>query len=78
MTDKHMSEFLRTWKDGKLEPCTVSEFTRGLRRYAGWAQAEYGVLSSPAAHLSERLNAAADLIDDMWNRVGSIIKAGND
>lgn len=53
---------MQTWKDGKLKPCTVEEFTQGLRRLAGWADKEFSYKSDPAAHLGERLNAAADLI----------------
>lgn len=69
-----MSNHLKTWKDGQLQPCTIHEFTQGLRRYAEWADERFSVRSDTAAHLGERLNAAADLIDDMWNRVGAVLK----
>lgn len=54
---------LKTWKNGQLVECELLEFTQGLRRHAGWADAEFRVRSDPAAHLGERLTAAADVID---------------
>lgn len=54
---------LKTWKDGQRKPCSPEEFAAGLRRYAEYAKQEFGVLSSPSAHLSERLEAAADQLD---------------
>jgi hypothetical protein len=59
----------KTWIAGQLKPCTPQEFTQGLRRYAGWADMEFGTRSDPAAHLSERLNAAADFIDALVSSV---------
>lgn len=57
---------IKAWKDGQLKPCTMAEFTHQLRRFAGWADQEFGTRSDSAAHLGERLNAAADLIDHLF------------
>ncbi len=54
---------LTTWKNGRLEPCTLAEFICGLRRHAGWADQEFGIRSDAAAHLGQRLNAAADALE---------------
>lgn len=58
---------LKAWSNGRLESCTLPEFVRSLRRYAGWADQEFGSRSDPAAHLGERLNAAADALVAMSN-----------
>lgn len=54
---------LKTWKNGRLEACTIQEFTQGLRRFAGWADEKFSIRSDTAAQLGERLATAADLID---------------
>ena len=56
---------VKTWVDGRLVPCSLEDFTRGLRRFAGWADEKFSVMSDPSAHFGERLNAAADLIDEI-------------
>jgi hypothetical protein len=53
---------LRTWKEGRLEPCTLPEFIQGLRHHADWADQYLRHRSDPAAHLGQRLNAAADAL----------------
>jgi hypothetical protein len=68
-----MSEHLKTWKDGKRQPCTVYEFTEQLRVFAKLANEEFSYRSDYRAHFGERLEAAADLIDDIWNRVGAVL-----
>lgn len=54
---------LTTWKDGRLEPCTLAEFIEGLRRYSEWADSQFNVRSDPTAHLGGRLSAAADALE---------------
>lgn len=57
-----MTIALKCWKDGRLETCTTDEFVQSLDRYAGYADEQFKFNSDPAAHLGERLRAAADAI----------------
>lgn len=58
-----MREYLKVWKNGKLEPGTVPEFTAQLRSYAEYYDKIFSHRSDFRAHLGERLMCAADLID---------------
>jgi len=60
----------KAWKDGRLEPCEMPEFIQSLRRHAGWADQEFATRSDAAAHLGERLDAAADALTALTSTDG--------
>lgn len=57
------------WYDGQLKPCSLAQFIGSLRRYADYADREFRTRSDPAAHLGERLGAAADEIERLHAEV---------
>jgi hypothetical protein len=66
---------MKAWKDGRLQDCTPEEFVRSLQRYAGFADKEFKLRSDPAAHISERLMAAADEIERLRAAIAAALEA---
>lgn len=65
---------MKAWKGGMLIDCSAEEFTQSLRRFAGWADLRFSTRSDAAAHLGERLNAAADEVDRLRAALQRIVE----